>query len=137
MLYTFEYNGKFYCNFSDEDFEKMLADGIITTVEILEIKNNIKLKEKLAYEKRSGLMYEPKNVLVSLTSKDALAMLQVKSAFELGITNTVIKFSNGTNLLVNEEDFKHLAKWFAINRNKYFEIKSWVEVLKNHNLIIQ
>jgi len=70
------------------------------------------------YEKKMHSNYKGTNV--SLTNRDALAMLQIKTAFELGVKSTNIKFENGTVMEMKAEDFKDFAIWFAIERNKFF-----------------
>ena len=57
---------------------------------------------------------------VSLTSKDALGLLQVKTAFELGVTKTNFKFQNGTVMEMTPEVFGTFAPWFAEKRNEFF-----------------
>ncbi len=59
-------------------------------------------------------------VSVSLTSKDALGLLQVKTAFELGVTKTNFKFQNGTVMEMTPEVFGIFAPWFAEKRNEFF-----------------
>ncbi len=57
---------------------------------------------------------------ISFTKDDAIGMLQVKAAFEMGLTETVIEFSNGTKLPIKAEDFPDFAKWFVEKRNEFF-----------------
>jgi len=72
--------------------------------------------------KREGIPYALQGVeyLVPVTNDDAIGLLQVKSAFELGLTKTNIHFSNGTVVPINATDFEAFATWFVTERNKYF-----------------
>lgn len=57
---------------------------------------------------------------VSFTKDDGDGLMQVKSAFELGLTNTIIHFDNGTNIPITKEDFIPFALWFVNKRNEFF-----------------
>lgn len=57
---------------------------------------------------------------VSFTANDGNGMLQVKAAFELGLTNTVIRFDNGTDMPIAATEFSAFAVWFVTERNKFF-----------------
>jgi len=59
-------------------------------------------------------------VSVSLTSKDAVGLLQVQSAFALGVESTKFVFANGTVMTLDKESFVEFATWFAVERNKLF-----------------
>ena len=74
-------------------------------------------KEEL---KRTGIAYTEGGDKIPFTNEDAIAMVQVKLAFELGITNTNIKFSNGTILPMTANEFPAFAVWFAQQRNSFF-----------------
>jgi hypothetical protein len=58
--------------------------------------------------------------VVSLTKSDGDGLVQVKSGFELGLTDTVIHFENGAKLPMNVSDFPTFALWFVNERNKFF-----------------
>jgi len=58
--------------------------------------------------------------MIPFRSVDALGILQVKTAFELGVTSTNISFSNGVKMPIDSADFGAFASWFATERNKYF-----------------
>lgn len=58
--------------------------------------------------------------LIPFTNEDALGMLQVKAAFEMGVTGTNIEFSNGTIMPISSESFPAFAAWFVQKRNGYF-----------------
>ena len=59
-------------------------------------------------------------VSVSLTSMDAMGLLQVQSAFFLGVESTKFVFANGTVMTLEKESFVEFATWFSIERNKLF-----------------
>lgn len=58
--------------------------------------------------------------LVSLTKDDGDGLLQVKAGFELGLTETVINFKNGTKLPIKASEFLSFAQWFVTERNRFF-----------------
>lgn len=58
--------------------------------------------------------------IVSLTDVDGNGMLQVKAAFEMGLTVTTIHFKNGTKLPMTVADFPAFALWFVTERNRFF-----------------
>ena len=72
--------------------------------------------------KTEGLTYTLNNQTykIPLTSKDAIGLIQVKNAFELGIQNTIMYFSNGVKIPLNKENFTELATWFSEKRNLLF-----------------
>lgn len=72
-------------------------------------------------KKRNGEVYADTGVTVSFTSDDAMALLQVKAAFELGATSTVIEFSNGQKLPMTADKFLAFAGWFTAKRNAFFQ----------------
>jgi hypothetical protein len=83
------------------------------------------LKQDAAKEKaaRKSVMLtgeDYKGYAISLTSKDGNGLVQVKSAFELGLTETNIHFENGTIMPITSEDFPEFALWFIEKRNSFF-----------------
>lgn len=58
--------------------------------------------------------------LISFTKNDGDGLVQVKSAFELGLASTVIVFENGTKLPITANEFKPFASWFVTERNEFF-----------------
>ena len=79
----------------------------------------------LAYEKRIALEEKKmhtdyKGVDISLTSKDALGLLQVQSAFNFGQSYTMFRWQNGTVQRIKKSEFVELAEFFASERNKLF-----------------
>jgi hypothetical protein len=75
-----------------------------------------KIDNKL--EKSYGLDYN--GYMVPFRNDDAMAMLQVKAAFEMGLAFTNIEFSNGTVMPIVVADFPAFAAWFVDKRNGYF-----------------
>ena len=68
------------------------------------------------YTSLSGDTYK-----VSLTSDDANGLIQVKTAFEFGVTETNFECSNGTIVPIKSiEDLLHLGEFMITERNKFF-----------------
>jgi len=57
---------------------------------------------------------------VSFTGDDGNGLLQVKAAFEMGLSDTVIHFANGGKMPITAEEFPAFAAWFVVERNKFF-----------------
>ena len=57
---------------------------------------------------------------VSFTKDDGDGLMQVKSAFELGLTSTTIHFDNGTRMPISAAEFGAFAEWFVTTRNGFF-----------------
>ena len=57
---------------------------------------------------------------ISFTKDDGDGLMQVKSAFELGLASTIIYFANGTKMLITAEEFEAFAVWFVNKRNEFF-----------------
>ena len=57
---------------------------------------------------------------ISFTKEDGDGLVQVKGAFELGLTQTTIHFSNGTKMLISSSEFLEFALWFVNKRNEFF-----------------
>jgi hypothetical protein len=68
--------------------------------------------------KKAGFIYQ--GVHIPITSADAMAMLQVRAAFEFGETDTVIEFSNGSKLPITATEFAAFARTFVASRNALF-----------------
>lgn len=59
--------------------------------------------------------------IVSLTNDDANGLIQVRTAFEMGIAETNFCFENGTVVpLKSIDDLLHLGQFISIERNKFF-----------------
>lgn len=57
---------------------------------------------------------------VSFMKDDGDGMMQVNMAFQLGLTETVIHFENGTKMPIKNTEFESFAKWFIEKRNSFF-----------------
>jgi len=57
---------------------------------------------------------------VSFTKNDGDGLMQVKSAFEMGLSSTVIHFENGTMMPINASEFLQFSVWFVNKRNEFF-----------------
>lgn len=68
--------------------------------------------------KRDGEDYN--GYQIPFMNDDALALMQVKSAFEMGVTSTNIEFTNGTVMPMNVTEFQEFAVWFVNKRNSFF-----------------
>jgi len=116
-------NGKFVVRgdkieWLSKDIEKPTDREIADTIKKLKMQA-LKLKE-IEMQKREGKPYKDIWKPISFTKDDAIGVLQVKAAFELGLTETIIEFSNGTKLPMKVEEFEDFAKWFVRERNKFF-----------------
>ena len=81
-------------------------------------------EDKLNFEKSKeiGETYTLNNVdyVVSFMKNDADGMMQVSMAFQLGLTETIINFENGTKMPIKSTEFEEFALWFVGKRNSYF-----------------
>ena len=57
---------------------------------------------------------------ISFTADDGNGVTQVKAAFELGLPDTTIYFSNGTKMPITSAEFGAFAAWFVQKRNEFF-----------------
>ena len=80
--------------------------------------SNIKAKELRAAAMLEGVDYN--GFQISFTKDDGDGLVQVKSAFELGLTSTTIHFENGTKMPITSVEFGAFAAWFAQKRNEFF-----------------
>lgn len=102
--------------YEDAVVENFIKDcGGIDNVEISEQAYN----EYDAQKRKMNTDYN--GTSVSLTSEDANALLQIKTAFELGATRTIMKFKNGTNMEMTPDIFAKFAPWFVEKRNEFFQ----------------
>lgn len=89
-------------------------------------KEILKQEETKARLDRKNLGIDYTNILgdvykVSLTNDDANGLIQVKTAFEMGISETNFYFENGTIVpLKSIDDLLHLGQFVSIERNKFF-----------------
>ena len=79
-------------------------------------------KEQRAAAMLEGDVYtlDGKEYRVSFTKDDGDGLMQVKSAFELGLASTIIYFANGTKMPITAEEFEAFAVWFVNKRNEFF-----------------
>jgi len=87
---------------------------------VKELEAECEAEQATKKQKTEGKLYPDTEYTVSFTKDDAMGMLQVKAAFELGLTETIIEFSNGTKMPMKADDFADFAKWFVIERNSFF-----------------
>ena len=78
-------------------------------------------KQTLRDAKYIGKPYVEGGDPISFTKEDAAGLIQIKVAFELGLKETVMHFSNGTKMLMKPYGFKKFAEWFVNERAKFFE----------------
>lgn len=57
---------------------------------------------------------------IQLHRDDAIVMLQVKAAFDLGANSTVAEFANGEKVPITAAEFPALAQQFVTARNALF-----------------
>lgn len=100
-----------YPKLSDEALAKLEADKL-----------QAELKAKRESDMLEGAVYTLNKVEynVSFTKNDGDGLVQVKASFELGQTETVIHFDNGTNMPIKAEEFLDFATWFVNKRNIFF-----------------
>jgi len=115
-MYNFKANNKNYVNFDDKALDALLADNSLTQAEY----DKVKADYALLLVKKEGELYLATGIKVPFKSHDALAVLQVKAAFEMGEVSTNIKLSNGQVLPMVAADFTAFATWFAQKRNAFF-----------------
>lgn len=96
-----------------------------TTWEVPDISGEVAaLRDEIiaSRSKNDGIDYDLNGTTykVSLTSEDAVGLMQVNSAFSLGLTETNLKLSNGISIPLTATDFPAFAAWFVTERNKFF-----------------
>ena len=111
------------------EFTTTVDENGVVTYEPQELDDAIKAEEakqaQLEAErvaKEEGEIYTLNDVdyKISFTKDDADGMMQVKTAFEMGLTATNIHFYNGTVVPVDVDTFTPLAIWFVEKRNSFF-----------------
>jgi len=113
-----EKNGKTFCNVdtvADRDF--LIDNGIDVDAVEAEVTANIEAEKAKEFAKMN-CDYNGTNI--SITSKDSLGLLQVQSAFNLGLKSTKFVFENGTMMELKAKDFTSFATFFVTERNKLF-----------------
>lgn len=84
--------------------------------------------ERVAREanKKQGETYTLNGVdyKIPFMKDDADGVMQVSNAFQLGITGTVIYFTNGTKMPITTVEFQEFVIWFVTRRNEFFKQRS-------------
>jgi len=118
-----------YTQLEDGSFEEFYLDKIVDGKYVIDTVKKAEaqkvIDDELADRARSKAMLDGvdyNGTVVSLTKSDGDGLVQVKSGFELGLTDTVIHFENGSKLPMNVADFPEFALWFVNERNKFFTI---------------
>jgi len=117
-------NGK-WCKVSPtgEIIEELdLKDKDIDTI-VKSIRQKEDITKKVSKLKKEGIPYNINGVtyLIPIKNEDAIGLMQVKNAFELGITSTIMNFSNGVKLPINNKtELQKLLSWFSEKRNLVF-----------------
>ena len=100
-----------------DDGAMLMMDGVVVTADFCV---KMQAAEAQAKAKATGELYANSGVIVPFKNEDALALLQVKAAFEMGVPATVIEFSNGSKLPMTAPEFQAFALWFVAKRNAFF-----------------
>ena len=103
------------------DTLKEVSNADIRTAENIKALNEKEQKDLLI---RDALMLEGEEYngyQISFTKDDGDGLVQVKSAFELGLTSTIIHFENGTKMPITAEEFPTFAVWFVERRDNFFK----------------
>lgn len=120
-------DGVIYEYEADGSQDSLIGDKVaLTATEIEAIINPPKTPEQLLQEASKlrdeamlkGFVYNGMDI--SVTKDDGDGMVQVKASFELGLTSTVIHFSNGSKLPMSAEEFPAFALQFVTERGKFF-----------------
>ena len=131
---------KYYKNKNNELFIDPIVKNHIGLIELTKEEfdaqcelNNTPSAEELQKQAKAKAIYDRKYVgteyanisdeiyIVSLTNDDANGLIQVKTAFEMGISETNFYFENGTVIpLKSIDDLLHLGQFVSIERNKFF-----------------
>ena len=92
------------------------------TAEELATKAELEAEQEASKLRAEAMLtgFEYNGYRISVTAEDGTGLLQVKGAFEMGVTDTVIHFQNGTKLPMSATDFPAFALLFVTERNKYF-----------------
>ena len=101
---------------TQQDFEALRAESE-------QYKLEVAWQNKKRYEAMlSGAPYTLDGIdyQISFTSEDGNGMMQVRTAFDLGVEATTIYFSNGTKMPITTAEFGAFAAWFVQKRNEFF-----------------
>lgn len=121
-------NGKVFSMgyiYQGDEMDMIIGDRKATAEEIASYQknktiavDNIKAKELRATAMLEGVDYN--GFQISFTKDDGDGLVQVKAAFELGLTATTIHFANGTKMPITAAEFGAFALWFVNKRNEFF-----------------
>ena len=132
MRHFADIDGKIYGIDKDQDFliqddwvelsDEELAERLKPTPEQIAESESAKAKAERATAMLSGGSYTigGTDYQISFTADDGNGMTQVKAAFELGLPDTTIYFSNGTKMPITAGEFSAFAAWFVQKRNEFF-----------------
>ena len=107
----------------------VIVDGVLRQVEMSqgEIDREMaalqaKAKAERAAAMMRGAVYTLDGIeyRISFTKDDGDGLMQVKSAFELGLASTIIYFANGAKMPITAEEFEAFTVWFVNKRNEFF-----------------
>ena len=127
-MYYKDTDGNAYCgdnsilegtlNISLVQIDKAEYDGIVALV------NSPTPEQSLELLKVEGEPYTLNGTSYQIPFKkdDADALLQVKAAFDLGVTSTVIYFTNGVKMPILPVEFSDFSAWFVSKRNAFFTV---------------
>lgn len=103
---------------SDEE----LAERLKPTPEQIAESESAKAKAERATAMLSGGSYTigGTDYQISFTADDGNGMMQVRTAFDLGVEATTIHFENGTKMPITSAEFSAFAAWFVQKRNEFF-----------------
>lgn len=84
--------------------------------------DKIEAKNKRELDMLKGSIYTLNEIeyKISFTKNDGDSLVQVNLAFELGLTETIISFDNGTKMPISNSEFLDFAYWFVNKRNEFF-----------------
>lgn len=97
------------------DFEKVDFDSLVSD-------EKAKQYEGKKINKTEGEIYTINGIdyQVPFMKDDADGVMQVNAAFQLGINETVIYFTNGTKMPITDVEFQEFVIWFVTRRNEFF-----------------
>jgi len=123
----FPYNGEVPS--VTKTYEKLtFSNNVVTIVEDANLKAISDYNDrKTAMNTGSNYTLNGKDYLVSFTTDDANGLMQYSLAIQHGVTNTVLKFSNGTTMPITDTDLPAFATWFVTQRNNFFLMDSIIK----------
>lgn len=106
--------------YDDEQVEQGFGKDLTSITE--EEMKTLTYVEPIINPKAEGEVYTLNGVdyQVPFMKDDADGLMQVNAAFQLGITETVIYFTNGTKMPIKAAEFQEFAIWFVTKRNSFF-----------------